>query len=74
MELHLQIQIPPNITITPDSPHRARSGESVRLECNAQGEPIPTVSWTRLQTGREIEYDFFQLSFYIFSEKLELIR
>ncbi|XP_035706486.1 basement membrane-specific heparan sulfate proteoglycan core protein isoform X3 [Folsomia candida] len=51
----LDIQIPPNITITPDSPHRARSGESVRLECNAQGEPIPTVSWTRLQTGREIE-------------------
>lgn len=51
----LEIQTPPKVTITPATPHRIRSGDSVRLECRAEGDPIPTLSWKRLQPG-QLEY------------------
>ncbi|CAL8147958.1 unnamed protein product [Orchesella dallaii] len=47
----LEIQTPPKITISPSTPHRVGSGERVRLECRADGEPLPTVSWKKLQPG-----------------------
>ncbi|XP_066985998.1 basement membrane-specific heparan sulfate proteoglycan core protein [Macrobrachium rosenbergii] len=46
----LEIQSLPFITIQPrPSPYRVRVGQRVRLECSAQGDPAPTVSWQKLQ-------------------------
>lgn len=51
----LEIQTPPKISISPGTPHRVRSGESVRLECRAEGDPLPTLTWKKLQPG-QLEY------------------
>lgn len=48
----LAVQSIPTITISPGSnPVRAKIGQRLRLECRAQGDPAPTVSWRRLRTG-----------------------
>ena len=48
----LDIQVPPRVSITPaPSPHRVRVGERVRLECHAEGDPLPNVSWKKLRPG-----------------------
>lgn len=48
----LNIQSIPVVTITPQgSPIRVRSGQRLRLECGAKGDPTPSVSWKRLRTG-----------------------
>ncbi|CAG7838540.1 unnamed protein product [Allacma fusca] len=48
----LEIQSPPKVFVTPSTPHRAQSGERVRLECRAEGDPLPSVTWKRLQHGQ----------------------
>lgn len=50
----LVIQSIPVVTISPspaNGPVRVKEGQRVRLECRAQGDPSPTVSWRRLRTG-----------------------
>lgn len=50
----LTIQSIPVVTISPNptsGPIRVKEGQRVRLECRAQGDPAPSVSWKRLRTG-----------------------
>ncbi|XP_045130066.1 basement membrane-specific heparan sulfate proteoglycan core protein-like isoform X13 [Portunus trituberculatus] len=48
----LEIQSLPIINIRPGpSPYTVRTGNTVRLECFAEGDPPPTVSWKRLQVN-----------------------
>ncbi|KAK8750302.1 hypothetical protein OTU49_014768 [Cherax quadricarinatus] len=48
----LEIQSLPVITIHPGpSPYMVRIGERVRLECSAQGDPAPSVTWQKLQVN-----------------------
>ncbi|XP_052124491.1 basement membrane-specific heparan sulfate proteoglycan core protein isoform X6 [Frankliniella occidentalis] len=47
----LEIDSMPTITITPSSPITISTGQPVRLECRAHGEPSPTVIWSRNRPG-----------------------
>ena len=48
----LSIQSIPVVSISPSgSPIRVRAGQRLRLECHAQGDPAPAISWKRLRTG-----------------------
>ena len=50
----LTIQSIPVVTISPNAnngPIRVKEGQRLRLECRAQGDPAPSVSWRRLRTG-----------------------
>ncbi|XP_046437149.1 basement membrane-specific heparan sulfate proteoglycan core protein-like isoform X37 [Daphnia pulex] len=50
----LTIQSIPVVSISPNptsGPIRVKEGQRVRLECRAQGDPAPSVSWKRLRTG-----------------------
>lgn len=38
--------------VTPAGPLRVRVGEPINLECQASGEPRPSVSWHRLDNNR----------------------
>ena len=40
-------------TVTPVGPVRVRVGEPINLECQATGEPRPSVSWHRLDSNRK---------------------
>ncbi|XP_058499022.1 basement membrane-specific heparan sulfate proteoglycan core protein isoform X3 [Solea solea] len=44
----------PVATVTPLGPVRVRVGEPINLECQASGEPRPSVSWHRLDSNRKI--------------------
>lgn len=43
----------PVATVTPAGPLRVRVGEPINLECQASGEPRPSVSWHRLDSNRK---------------------
>ncbi|XP_068997552.1 basement membrane-specific heparan sulfate proteoglycan core protein isoform X4 [Embiotoca jacksoni] len=43
----------PVATVTPVGPLRVRVGEPINLECQASGEPRPSVSWHRLDNNRK---------------------
>ena len=43
----------PVAIVTPGGPVRVRTGEPINLECQASGEPRPTVSWHRLDSNRK---------------------
>lgn len=43
----------PVATVTPTGPVRVRVGEPINLECQASGEPRPSVSWHRLDSNRK---------------------
>uniref|UniRef100_A0A3B5AWQ0 Heparan sulfate proteoglycan 2 n=1 Tax=Stegastes partitus TaxID=144197 RepID=A0A3B5AWQ0_9TELE len=43
----------PVATVTPVGPVRVRVGEPINLECQASGEPRPSVSWHRLDNNRK---------------------
>ncbi|XP_041802675.1 basement membrane-specific heparan sulfate proteoglycan core protein isoform X5 [Chelmon rostratus] len=43
----------PVATVTPVGPLRVRVGEPINLECQASGEPRPSVSWHRLDSNRK---------------------
>ncbi|XP_035512277.1 basement membrane-specific heparan sulfate proteoglycan core protein isoform X12 [Morone saxatilis] len=43
----------PVATVTPAGPVSVRVGEPINLECQASGEPRPTVSWHRLDSNRK---------------------
>ncbi|CAG7687954.1 unnamed protein product [Allacma fusca] len=49
----LVIQYPPKVFITPNTSLRVRKGESVRLQCRAEGDPFPSVTWKRLQNTED---------------------
>uniref|UniRef100_A0A674AJ84 Heparan sulfate proteoglycan 2 n=1 Tax=Salmo trutta TaxID=8032 RepID=A0A674AJ84_SALTR len=42
----------PVATVTPQGPVRVRMGEPINLECQASGEPRPSVTWHRLDSAR----------------------
>ncbi|KAM9751596.1 basement membrane-specific heparan sulfate proteoglycan core protein isoform 3-T3 [Menidia menidia] len=42
----------PVATVTPVGPVRVRAGDPINLECQASGEPRPSVSWHRLDNNR----------------------
>ncbi len=44
---------PPVASVTPAGPLRVRVGEPINLECQASGEPRPSVSWHRLDSNRK---------------------
>uniref|UniRef100_A0A3P8UCW4 Heparan sulfate proteoglycan 2 n=1 Tax=Amphiprion percula TaxID=161767 RepID=A0A3P8UCW4_AMPPE len=43
----------PVATVTPVGPLHVRVGEPINLECQASGEPRPSVSWHRLDNNRK---------------------
>ncbi|KAK2851858.1 hypothetical protein Q5P01_008134 [Channa striata] len=49
----LIIKEPPVAVVTPVGPVRVRVGEPINLECQASGEPRPSVSWHRLDSNRK---------------------
>uniref|UniRef100_A0A8C4GKG4 Heparan sulfate proteoglycan 2 n=1 Tax=Dicentrarchus labrax TaxID=13489 RepID=A0A8C4GKG4_DICLA len=54
----------PVATVTPAGPVRVRVGEPINLECQASGEPRPTVSWHRLDSNPTVEqFKLFEISF-----------
>ncbi|XP_053339071.1 basement membrane-specific heparan sulfate proteoglycan core protein isoform X5 [Clarias gariepinus] len=48
----LTIQEPPSATVTPTGPLKVQVGEPINLECQAAGEPRPSVTWHRLDNNR----------------------
>ncbi|KAK3547531.1 hypothetical protein QTP86_021514, partial [Hemibagrus guttatus] len=42
----------PKATVTPTGPVRVNQGEPINLECQAAGEPRPSVTWHRLDNNR----------------------
>nr|XP_046221837.1 LOW QUALITY PROTEIN: basement membrane-specific heparan sulfate proteoglycan core protein-like [Oncorhynchus gorbuscha] len=48
----LIIRESPVATITPQGPVRVRMGGPINLECQASGEPRPSVTWHRLDSAR----------------------
>ncbi|XP_065579048.1 basement membrane-specific heparan sulfate proteoglycan core protein-like isoform X5 [Artemia franciscana] len=53
----LEIQKVPSVTITPSGSYRVTNGQRVRLECRAEGDPVPFVSWRRVRSGSVGEGD-----------------
>uniref|UniRef100_A0A7N6BSW4 Heparan sulfate proteoglycan 2 n=1 Tax=Anabas testudineus TaxID=64144 RepID=A0A7N6BSW4_ANATE len=49
----LIVKVSPVAIVTPVGPVRARVGDSINLECQASGEPRPSVSWHRLDRNRK---------------------
>ncbi|XP_076022702.1 basement membrane-specific heparan sulfate proteoglycan core protein isoform X2 [Genypterus blacodes] len=49
----LIIRESPEATVTPVGPVRVRVGEPINLECQASGEPRPSVTWHRLDSNRK---------------------
>ncbi|XP_040902825.1 basement membrane-specific heparan sulfate proteoglycan core protein isoform X9 [Toxotes jaculatrix] len=49
----LIVKVSPVATVTPVGPVRIRVGEPINLECQASGEPRPSVSWHRLDSNRK---------------------
>ncbi|XP_056158189.1 basement membrane-specific heparan sulfate proteoglycan core protein [Lampris incognitus] len=43
----------PVATVTPTGPVRVRVGEPINLECQASGEPRPSVTWHRVDSTRK---------------------
>lgn len=39
--------------VTPAGPVRVKVGEPINLECQATGDPRPSVSWHRLDSNRK---------------------
>ncbi|XP_070304095.1 basement membrane-specific heparan sulfate proteoglycan core protein isoform X14 [Salvelinus sp. IW2-2015] len=48
----LIIRESPVATVTPQGPVQVRMGEPINLECQASGEPRPSVTWHRLESAR----------------------
>ncbi|XP_055787281.1 basement membrane-specific heparan sulfate proteoglycan core protein-like isoform X1 [Salvelinus fontinalis] len=48
----LIIRESPVATVTPQGPVQVRMGEPINLECQASGEPRPSVTWHRLDSAR----------------------
>ncbi|XP_064813459.1 basement membrane-specific heparan sulfate proteoglycan core protein isoform X4 [Oncorhynchus masou masou] len=48
----LIIRESPVATVTPQGPVRVKMGEPINLECQASGEPRPSVTWHRLDRAR----------------------
>uniref|UniRef100_A0A8C9WAM4 Heparan sulfate proteoglycan 2 n=1 Tax=Scleropages formosus TaxID=113540 RepID=A0A8C9WAM4_SCLFO len=41
------------VAVTPQGPVRVRVGDSINLECQASGDPRPSVSWHRMDSNRK---------------------
>ncbi|XP_051914453.1 basement membrane-specific heparan sulfate proteoglycan core protein isoform X3 [Hippocampus zosterae] len=53
--ISLIVKESPVATVTPVGPVHIRVGEPINLECQASGEPRPSVSWHRLDSNRKIK-------------------
>ncbi|KAM4737871.1 basement membrane-specific heparan sulfate proteoglycan core protein isoform 2-T2 [Anableps anableps] len=51
--MSLIVKESPRATVTPVGPVQVRVGEPINLECQASGEPRPSVSWHRLDNNRK---------------------
>ncbi|XP_078806362.1 basement membrane-specific heparan sulfate proteoglycan core protein isoform X21 [Oryzias latipes] len=49
----LIVKVSPVVTVTPVGPVQVRVGDPITLECQAGGEPHPSVSWHRLDNNRK---------------------
>ncbi|XP_066527292.1 basement membrane-specific heparan sulfate proteoglycan core protein [Hoplias malabaricus] len=49
----LIVREPPKTTVTPTGPLRVKVGDPINLECQAGGEPRPSVTWHRLDNTRK---------------------
>lgn len=51
IELHhfLDVQYPPKVEAVSPPEHHVRKGDNVQLECKAEGNPQPVISWSRLE-------------------------
>lgn len=45
--------VSPAVTVTPVGPVKVKVGEPITLECQAAGEPRPSVSWHKLDNNRK---------------------
>nr|XP_057906676.1 basement membrane-specific heparan sulfate proteoglycan core protein isoform X5 [Doryrhamphus excisus] len=50
----LNVEKSPVAIVTPVGPVRIRVGEPINLECQASGDPRPSVSWHRLDSNRKV--------------------
>ncbi|XP_049611156.2 basement membrane-specific heparan sulfate proteoglycan core protein isoform X2 [Syngnathus scovelli] len=51
----LIVKEPPVAIVTPVGPVHIRVGEPINLDCQASGEPRPSVTWHRLDNNRKIK-------------------
>ncbi|XP_036068750.1 basement membrane-specific heparan sulfate proteoglycan core protein isoform X6 [Oryzias melastigma] len=49
----LVVKVSPAVTVTPVGPVKVKVGEPITLECQAAGEPRPSVSWHKLDNNRK---------------------
>ncbi|KAI4896717.1 hypothetical protein NFI96_032885, partial [Prochilodus magdalenae] len=49
----LIVKEPPKATVTPRGPVHVKVGDPINLECQAAGEPRPSVTWHRLDSARK---------------------
>uniref|UniRef100_UPI00358FF026 neural cell adhesion molecule 1-like n=1 Tax=Myxine glutinosa TaxID=7769 RepID=UPI00358FF026 len=49
-EVTLHVFVPPEVTFV-ENPSAAEGDDSVQLTCEAEGEPMPKISWRRLSDG-----------------------
>uniref|UniRef100_A0A674D9M0 Heparan sulfate proteoglycan 2 n=1 Tax=Salmo trutta TaxID=8032 RepID=A0A674D9M0_SALTR len=47
----------PVATVTPQGPVRVRVGDPINLECQASGEPRPSVTWHRLDNAEQLKLE-----------------
>ncbi|XP_066547238.1 basement membrane-specific heparan sulfate proteoglycan core protein isoform X4 [Amia ocellicauda] len=50
----LIVKVPPKVTVTPSGPVQVKVGDPINLECQATGEPRPSVTWHRVDTARRL--------------------
>uniref|UniRef100_A0A8C1UL38 Heparan sulfate proteoglycan 2 n=1 Tax=Cyprinus carpio TaxID=7962 RepID=A0A8C1UL38_CYPCA len=55
----------PKAVVTPAGPVRIRVGDPINLECQAAGEPRPSVRWHRLDNNRKTMLSSPCVSFYV---------
>uniref|UniRef100_A0A7N6A6L9 Heparan sulfate proteoglycan 2 n=1 Tax=Anabas testudineus TaxID=64144 RepID=A0A7N6A6L9_ANATE len=68
----LIVKVSPVAIVTPVGPVRARVGDSINLECQASGEPRPSVSWHRLD--RNLIHHSFISSVLLFTDCILMAR
>lgn len=44
----LKVTIAPSLTLTPKGSFQVQAGENIELRCDARGDPVPTVTWTKI--------------------------
>lgn len=44
----MYISVSPRFLVTPSNPTETVEGVSLLIQCKADGDPVPTISWDRL--------------------------